>query len=129
MWSSSTTDTFDEWYEKLDDTDRANVLASMLVLQSLGPMLGRPHADTVNGSAHSNMKELRIQSKGQPLRAFFAFDPERNGILLCAGNKAGNEKRFYEEMIPIADRAYAAHLEVLKGKNKDGKNTRSVDRK
>jgi hypothetical protein len=123
MWGINTTDTFDAWYENLDDMDRANVLASMLVLQSQGPMLGRPHADTVNGSAYNNMKELRVQSKGQPLRAFFAFDPERKGILLCAGNKAGNEKRFYEEMIPIADREYAAHLEALKRKNNHGKNT------
>lgn len=123
MWSINTTDTFDAWYENLDDMDRANVLASMIVLQSQGPMLGRPHADTVNGSAYSNMKELRVQSKGQPLRAFFAFDPERKGVLLCAGNKAGNEKRFYEEMIPIADREYAAHLEALKRKNNHGKNT------
>ena len=123
MWGINTTDTFDAWYENLDDTDRANVLASMLVLQSQGPMLGRPHADTVNGSAYSNMKELRVQSKGQPLRAFYAFDPERKGILLCAGNKAGNEKRFYEEIIPIADREYAAHLEALKRKNNHGKNT------
>jgi hypothetical protein len=123
MWGINTTDTFDAWYENLDDTDRANVLASMIVLQSQGPMLGRPHADTVNGSAYSNMKELRVQSRGQPLRAFFAFDPERRGILLCAGNKAGNEKRFYEEMIPIADREYAAHLEALNRKNNHGKNT------
>lgn len=123
MWGINTTDTFDAWYENLADTDRANVLASMLVLQSQGPMLGRPHVDTVNDSAYSNMKELRVQSKGQPLRAFFAFDPERKGILLCAGNKAGNEKRFYEEMIPIADREYAAHLEALKRRNNHGKNT------
>jgi hypothetical protein len=123
IWGINTTDTFDAWYENLDDMGRANVLASMIVLQSQGPMLGRPHADTVNGSAYSNMKELRVQSKGQPLRAFFAFDPERKGVLLCAGNKAGNEKRFYEEMIPIADREYAAHLEALKRKNNHGKNT------
>ena len=123
MWGINTTDTFDAWYENLDDTDRANGLASMLVLQSQGQMLGRPYADTVNGSAYSNMKELRVQSKGQPLRAFFAFDPEREGVLLCAGNKAANEKRFYEEMITIADREYAAHLEALKRKNNHGKNT------
>ena len=123
MWEINTTDTFDAWYENLDDMDRANVLASMLVLQSQGPMLGRPHADTVNGSVYSNMKELRVQSRGQPLRAFFAFDPERHAILLCAGNKAGNEKRFYQEMIPIADCEYAAHLEGLKRKNNHGKNT------
>lgn len=114
MWEVETTDTFDEWFDALDDTDRGNVLASMMVLRERGPMLGRPHADTVNGSAHRNMKELRVQSKGDPIRAFFAFDPKRRGILLCAGNKTGDEKRFYDVMIPIADREYTAHLEKLK---------------
>jgi len=123
MWGINTTDTFDAWYGSLGDTDRANVLASLLALLAQRPALTRPHAHTVNGSAYSNMKELRIQSKGQPLRAFFAFDPERNGILLCAGNKTGNEKRFYQEMIPIADREYAAHLETLRRKDSHGKNT------
>ena len=73
-------------------------------------MLPRPYADTVNGSAYSNMKELRVQSKGDPIRAFFAFDPNRKGILLCAGNKTGDEKRFYKVMIPIADREFEQHL-------------------
>ena len=113
MWVIETTDTFDNWYDTLDDTDRTNVLAALLVLRDRGPMLSRPHADTVNGSCHSNMKELRIQSKGDPLRAFFAFDPKRKGILLCAGNKTGNAKRFYEVMIPMADREFTAHLEKL----------------
>jgi len=114
MWNIETTDTFDEWFDALDDTDRANVLASMLVLRDRGPMLPRPYADTVKGSSHNNMKELRAQSKGDPIRAFFAFDPERKGIILCAGNKTGNEKRFYEVMIPIADQEFTAHLKKLK---------------
>lgn len=114
MWLIETTDTFDEWFDSLDDIDRANVLASMIVLRERGPMLPRPYADTVKGSSYSNMKELRVQSKGDPIRAFFAFDPKRKGILLCAGNKTGDEKRFYEVMIPIADREFAAHLDKLK---------------
>ncbi|QFT86796.1 hypothetical protein FIU88_18980 (plasmid) [Halomonas sp. THAF12] len=114
MWSIEQTETFEDWYYSLDDVDRENVLASMLLLQEKGPMLSRPHADTVNGSRYPNMKELRIQSQGKPFRAFFAFDPNRTGLLLCAGDKGGNEKRFYDEMIPIADREYAAHLESLK---------------
>jgi len=113
MWSIEMTDTFDIWFDALDDIDRTNVLASMIVLQEKGPMLSRPYADTVKGSCHSNMKELRVQSKGDPIRAFFAFDPKRRGILLCAGNKAGNDKRFYDEMIPIADREFTAHLKKL----------------
>ena len=114
MWSIEQTETFEDWYYSLDDVDRENVLASMLLLQEKGPMLSRPHADTVNGSRYPNMKELRIQSQGKPFRAFVAFDPNRTGLLLCAGDKGGNEKRFYDEMIPIADREYAAHLESLK---------------
>ena len=113
MWTIETTNTFDEWFDILDDIDRINVLASMIVLQERGPMLSRPYADTVKGSCHSNMKELRVQSKGDPIRAFFAFDPKRKGVLLCAGNKTGNDKRFYDEMIPIADREFTAHLERL----------------
>lgn len=113
MWEIRTTDTFDEWLDALDDTDRENVIAAMIVLRQKGPLLSRPYADTVKGSAHKNMKELRVQSKGNPIRAFFAFDPNRAAILLCAGEKTGKEKRFYEEMIPVADREFSAHLETL----------------
>lgn len=113
MWQIEQTRTFEEWYFSLDETDRENVLAALLMLKERGPVLPRPHADTVNGSQYRNMKELRIQSQGRPLRAFFAFDPRRTGIVLCAGDKTGN-KRFYDDLIPVADREYAAHLESLK---------------
>lgn len=113
MWQIEQTRTFEEWYFSLDETDRENVLAALLMLKERGPMLPRPHADTVNGSQYRNMKELRIQSQGRPLRAFFAFDPRRTGIVLCAGDKTGN-KRFYDDLIPVADREYADHLESLK---------------
>jgi len=114
MWSIETTETFDEWYEQLDDADRTNVLASLLVLQERGPMLSRSYADTVNGSCHNNMKELRVQSKGRPIRVFYAFDPSRKGVVLCGGNKTGKEKRFYEEMIPIADKEFTTYLKQFK---------------
>ena len=113
MWDVVTTDRFDEWFEKMDDTDRANIIAGMLLLQEKGSSLSRPYADTVEGSKFPNMKELRVQSKGQPLRAFFAFDPKRKAVLLCAGDKTGNEKRFYKIMIPLADKEYQIHLTRL----------------
>ena len=113
MWHIETTETFDTWFDALDDTDRANVLASMLVLRERGPMLPRPYADTVKGSYFNNMKELRVQSKGNPIRAFFVFDPKRQDILLCAGNKTSDVKRFYDVMIPIADREFTLHLKQL----------------
>ena len=74
----------------------------MLVLRQVGPGLSRPYADTLKGSRYNNMKELRIQSKGIPIPVFFAFDPGRNGVVLCAGHKAGNEKRFYNLLITLS---------------------------
>jgi hypothetical protein len=85
------------------------------LLQQLGPLLGRPHADTVKGSRHSNMKELRTQHRGRPLRTLFAFDPRRSAILLIGGDKTGDD-RFYDRMIPLADRLYDEHLHELRRK-------------
>ena len=59
------------------------------------------------------MKELRTQHQGQPLRTLFAFDPRRTAILLIGGNKTG-DARFYERMLPLADRLFAEHLRALK---------------
>jgi hypothetical protein len=73
-------------------------------------MLGRPFADTVKGSRYKNMKELRIQYAGHPLGAFYAFDSARQAIVLCAGDKTGDEKRFYKKMIPLADRLFTEYL-------------------
>lgn len=112
MWTIKTTDRFDIWFSELDAADRACVLASLLVLREKGPGLSRPYADTIQGSCYSNMKELRVQSKGKPIRVFLAFDPFRAGILLCAGNKIGNEKRFYDQMIPVADREFSDYLNM-----------------
>lgn len=113
MWEIKTTDWFDGWFSALCATDRTCVLAALLVLREKGPGLPRPYADTLKGSRYGNMKELRVQSRGDPIRVFFAFDPYRTGILLCAGNKAGNEKRFYDQMIPIADREFTDYLNTL----------------
>lgn len=120
MWVVATTTVFDGWYESLPEADRENVLAAILVLQHFGPRLGRPHADTVNGSRFPNMKELRIQSKGKPLRAFFAFDPDRSAILLCGGDKSGGDKRFYQRLIALADSEFARHLDDLNRSDGDG---------
>ena len=87
----------------------------MKLLIERGPQLHRPHVDTLKAPRHSNMKELRIQSGGKPLRGFFAFDPQRSAILLIGGDKTG-DKRFYNRMIPLADDLFDKHLEELKKK-------------
>ena len=105
MWTVITTNLFNEWLDQQDESDQEKVLAGLVVLQQQGPSLGRPLVDTVSNSKFTNMKELRIQHRGKPLRAFFAFDPLRQAIVLCVGDKSG-KKRFYAEMIAIADEEY-----------------------
>lgn len=113
MWDVEFTDEFGRWWDELDEAAQDRLRASVLLLQQFGPSLPRPHADTVEGSRHSNMKELRTQHQGKPLRTFFVFDPRRSAILLIGGDKTG-DKRFYDRMIPEADRLYDEHLEELK---------------
>ena len=113
MWEVEFTDEFEVWWDALDADEQESILASVDMLREMGPKLARPHADTIKGSAHKNMKELRTQHQGRPIRTFFAFDPRRNAILLIGGDKTGND-HFYQEMIPIADRLYDEHLEQIK---------------
>ncbi|API61405.1 addiction module toxin RelE (plasmid) [Tardibacter chloracetimidivorans] len=102
------------WLQGQDDRIRIAIFQRVELLAQIGPSLGRPHVDTLQGSAHSNMKELRVQIGGEPWRIFFAFDPKRSAILLVGGNKAG-DKRFYDVNIPIADARYTRHLASLDG--------------
>lgn len=91
------------------------VIAALELLAERGPQLGRPLVDTVVGSRHKNMKELRPGSSGRTeLRVLFAFDPERRAILLVAGDKTGNWSKWYRESIPIADDRFTMHLEKLR---------------
>jgi hypothetical protein len=87
------------------------MLALARLLQQFGPQLGRPRADTLNGSRHANMKELRFDAADGVWRVAFAFDPNRNAILLVSGDKSGgSEKRFYRQLIGKADVRFDAHL-------------------
>jgi hypothetical protein len=113
MWDVEFTDEFEEWWRTLDQDEQVSLAASVGLLERLGPQLGRPHADTLKGSRHANMKELRTQHEGRPFRTFYAFDPRRKAILLIGGDKTGDQ-RFYERMIPLADRLYDEHLDQLR---------------
>jgi hypothetical protein len=119
MWAIRTTREFDTWFAGLDEDGQVEVIAKVKILRHLGPRLGRPHADTLNGSWHSNMKELRADTADKVLRVAFAFDPNRAGILLVADNKAGvNQKQFYRRLIARADALYDAHLAKLMTRKK-----------
>jgi hypothetical protein len=112
VWDVQSVVEFERWFLNLESAIRVEIAAKISLLQQVGPTLGRPHADTLKGSAYPNMKELRIQIGGEPWRVFFAFDPRRSAILLVGGNKGG-DGRFYEVNLPIADERYRDHLATL----------------
>jgi len=118
-WDYRTTDELDEWVESLGPDERVEIAAMLDALTRLGPSLGRPVADALNGSAYANMKELRGKTRGAVLRIAFAFDPERIAQVLCGGNKKGvSQKAFYKRLIDKADRLYNKHLQSVASQKK-----------
>ncbi len=88
-----------------------DILSAALLLKQYGPHLGRPYADTLNGSRISNLKELRCTVGGDPWRIAYAFDPLRQAVLLVAGCKAGVKSTvFYKRLIRIAESRMEDHL-------------------
>ena len=111
---------FDEFPEEVQD----EILAHAGLIEQFGPQLGRPRVDTLNGSRHSNMKEMRFDAAGGVWRLAFAFDPRRAATLLVAADKSGgSEKRFYRELIRKADDRFDAHLARVQ-KQKKGRDER-----
>jgi hypothetical protein len=109
-----------EFYE-LEEEIQDEILALGVVLKEFGPELGRPKADTLNGSKHANMKELRFKADDGVWRVAFAFDPNRKAIVLVAGDKSGSsEKRFYKQLIKKADERFDNHLAGIKTEKKKG---------
>lgn len=106
---------FDIEFQALDEAVQDELLAHAKLLQDYGPNLGRPTVDTLKGSKHPNMKELRFSWMGGVWRVAFAFDTKRDAILLMAGNKGGaDQRRFYRTLIATADVRFDEHLSALK---------------
>ncbi len=118
-WAVAIGDELEPEFDALPEQVRTEILALSLLLEQFGPRLGRPRVDTLNGSRHANMKELRFSAADGEWRVAFAFDPKRRAILLVAGDKSGgSEKRFYRELIRKADDRFDAHLVRLKRERK-----------
>lgn len=112
MWGVEATDDFALWFDALDGADQERVAAAVEVLAEFGPGLGRPFVDTLKGSRHRNMKELR--PRGGHLRVLCAFDPRRIVVLLVGGDKTDQWERWYEGAVARADRLYDEHLVKLR---------------
>ncbi len=112
-WNLEYTDEFAEWYGAPSESQQDDVTAAGLLLIEQGPRLPFPYSPGLNGSRHTHMRELRVQSGGRPIRVFYAFDPRRTAILLIGGDKTGDD-RFYERMIPVADALYDTYIAEIR---------------
>lgn len=99
---------FEDWFVGLDDPDASAVARVIGLLEVKGTTLGFPYCSAIRGARYA-IRELRAQSRGEPLRVFYAFDPKRQAVLILGGNKAGN-KRFYEQEVPRAERLWERYL-------------------
>ena len=110
---------FAEELAELAEAVLDEVLALSEALTELGPQLRRPRSDTLNGSKHANMKELRFDADGGVWRVAYAFDPKRKAVLLVAGDKSGgSQKRFYKTLLKRADDRFDEHLAALKNRRR-----------
>jgi hypothetical protein len=124
-WEVEFTEEFEAWWNSLSEEEQEEIAAKVELLEEHGPNLGRPHADVITTSRHSNMKELRgkvtVKGKDRFLRALFMFDPRRTALLLIGGDKTGDPK-WYEKSVPIADELFDKHLKELEEQKKKSEN-------
>jgi hypothetical protein len=113
-WEVEFTDEFQDWWTEGQQDDLAHSVRHLI---EFGPALGFPHSSKVTSSRYPQMRELRTQSAGRPLRTLYAFNPLRTAVLLLAGYKTGDD-RWYDKFVPVADRLFEEHLNQLK---KEGK--------
>ena len=111
-WEVEATEQVKAWMWQLDQPTKEALISALGLLREFGPNLGRPYVGKIVGSKLKNLKELRPTSNGfSHQRVLFAFDTNRRAILLVAGNKAGQWKKWYKIHIPLAEELFQTHLE------------------
>ncbi len=120
-WTVLFYEAFDVEFQAMSVGLQDELLAHALLLRDFGPNLGRPTVDTLKGSRHPNMKELRFGFAGEVWRVTFAFDPRRQAVLLAAGDKSGvDQRRFYRRLIRASDERFDKHLAALDAASPNG---------
>lgn len=117
VWEVEFTGEFQQWWDSLTEDQQDDVAVSVCLLGEFGPALGFPASSKITTSRYPQMRELRTQSGGRPLRTLYAFNPLRTAILLIGGDKTGDD-RWYVKFVPVADRLFEGHLTELR---KEGK--------
>jgi len=118
-WGVEIGDQFEPEFDELPEDVQDEILAHAQLLENFGPTPGRPRVDTLNGSRHANMKELRFEAADGVWRVAFAFDSRRCAVLFASGDKSGvSARRFYRDLIRRADERFDTHRERLKKERK-----------
>ena len=119
-WQVEFTDEFEQWWSTLSASEQGKVDARVGLLMEHGPKLGFPFSSQVKISRFPEMRELRAQAGGDPLRILYAFDRRRVAILLIGGDKTG-DGRWYQTNVPLGDRLFELHLKAInKEKEENG---------
>jgi hypothetical protein len=112
-WEILLLEPVNDWFLALckDDPPTADKIEEALdELAACGPQLGRPLVDRIHTSKIHNLKELRPRVPGTAeVRLLFVLDPDREAIVLVAGNKAGRWRTWYATAIPLAEERYEAY--------------------
>jgi len=109
MVEVETTDAYDAWYLDLDKREAAAVDRKVKALQIMGLALPFPHSSDIRGGKYA-FRELRVNVS--VIRVIYAFDPERKAVLIIGADKTGDE-RFYERIIPQAEKIWTEYLSRL----------------
>ena len=104
------TEVFEDWFLALTEKEAEAVARVVGILEGKGVALGFPYSSDIKGSP--GLLELRVQSGGHALRVLYAFDPLRRAVLLLGGDKTGDD-RFYETLVPRAERIWTGYLADL----------------
>lgn len=118
-WEVIETTEYSEWFVTLTHKQQRSIFERLELLKMHGPGLTRPYADTLRGSRHTNLKELRISSEGT-LRILFGFDPERSAVLLLGGDKSELSlwNDWYRGAIKRADEVFEQHIMEIRKQKK-----------
>ncbi|WP_369987967.1 type II toxin-antitoxin system RelE/ParE family toxin [Pseudomonas xanthosomatis] len=107
-------------FQTLDRVVKQELMGQLRFLEHQGPEVGRPKVDTLKGSRHRNMKELRFRAGKGVWRVAFAFDPARRAVMLVAGDKVGlSERLFYRRLLTRADDRFDNYLLESESNGKD----------
>lgn len=92
-WSVEIGDEFKLEFFALHEDVRTEILALARLLQQFGPQLGRPRVDTLNGSRHANMKELRFKRSGWRMEGCLCVRYEAQGHPACFGRQIRRQSK------------------------------------